>query len=200
MMRLDEACGVKPFMQQCILASASPRRVELLRQIGLKFEVRPSDIDERLMAGELAEDYVRRLAAEKARVQACEDHVVIAADTIVLIDQSILGKPDGRQQGLEMLMRLSGRSHAVMTGVAVTGPSGLITQSVLSTVRFKAFDRSFAERYWATGEPIDKAGSYGVQGLGAVFIEHLEGSYSNVMGLPLFETVQMLETMGVLII
>ena len=187
-------------MQKCILASASPRRVELLRQIGLQFSVRPSDIDERLIDAERPEDYVRRLAVEKASVQSAQDQIVIAADTIVLIDDSILGKPADQTQGLDMLMRLSGRSHQVMTGVALTGPGGLITQTVVSTVRLKAFDRSFAERYWSTGEPKDKAGSYGVQGLGAVFVEHLEGSYSNVMGLPLFETAQMLETMGVRII
>lgn len=187
-------------MQQCILASASPRREELLQQIGLQFLVRPSDIDERLVDAERPDDYVRRLAIEKARVQSAQDQVVIAADTIVLIDDSILGKPVDQAQGLDMLMRLSGRSHQVMTGVALAGPGGLITRTVVSTVRFKAFDRLFAERYWATGEPKDKAGSYGVQGLGAVFIEHLEGSYSNVMGLPLFETAQMLEKMGVRIL
>ena len=187
-------------MHQCILASASPRRAELLRQIGLKFSVRPSDIDEHLFDDEQPGNYVQRLAIEKASVQKTQDQLVIAADTIVLIDQSILGKPTDKAQGLEMLMRLSGRSHQVMTGVALSGPGGLITQTVVSTVRFKPFDRAFAERYWASGEPKDKAGSYGVQGLGAVFIEHLEGSYSNVMGLPLFETAQMLETMGVRII
>ena len=187
-------------MQQCILASASPRRVELLQQIGLQFAVRPSDIDERLLGDEQPGDYVQRLAIEKARAQYAPGQLVIAADTIVLIDQSILGKPVDKAQGLEMLMWLSGRSHQVMTGVALAGPGGLITQTVVSTVRFKAFDRAFAERYWASGEPRDKAGSYGVQGLGAVFIEHLEGSYSNVIGLPLFETAQMLETMGVRII
>jgi len=187
-------------MQQCILASASPRRVELLQQIGLQFSVSPSDIDERLFDDERPGDYVQRLAIEKARVQIAQDQLVIAADTIVLIDKSILGKPLDKAQGLEMLMRLSGRSHQVMTGVALAGSGRLITQTVVSTVRFKAFDRAFAERYWASGEPKDKAGSYGVQGLGAVFIEHLEGSYSNVMGLPLFETAQMLETMGVRII
>ena len=187
-------------MHQCILASASPRRVELLQQIGLQFSVRPSDIDERLLGDEQPGDYVQRLAIEKARAQDAAGQLVIAADTIVLIDQSILGKPTDKAQGLEMLMRLSGRSHQVMTGVALSGPGGLITQTVVSTVRFKPFDRAFAERYWASGEPKDKAGSYGVKGLGAVFIEHLEGSYSNVMGLPLFETAQMLETMGVRII
>ena len=187
-------------MQQCILASASPRRVELLQQIGLQILVRPSDIDERLLGDEQPGDYVQRLAIEKARAQDAAGQLVIAADTIVLIDQSIIGKPSDKAQGLEMLMRLSGRSHQVMTGVALSGPGGLITQTVVSTVRFKPFDRAFAERYWASGESKDKAGSYGVQGLGAVFIEHLEGSYSNVMGLPLFETAQMLETMGVRII
>lgn len=187
-------------MQQCILASASPRRAELLQQIGLQFSVRPSDIDERLFDDEGPEDYVQRLAIEKAKAQDTQGQLVIAADTIVLIDQSILGKPADKVQGLEMLMRLSGRSHQVLTSVALAGSCGLITQTVVSTVRFKAFDQSFAERYWASGEPNDKAGSYGVQGLGAVFIEHLEGSYSNVMGLPLFETAQMLETMGVRII
>ena len=157
-------------MQQCILASASPRRVELLQQIGLQFSVSPSDIDERLFDDERPGDYVQRLAIEKARVQIAQDQLVIAADTIVLIDQSILGKPLDKAQGLEMLMRLSGRSHQVMTGVALSGPGGLITQTVVSTVRLKPFDRAFAERYWASGEPKDKAGSYGVQGLGAVFI------------------------------
>ncbi len=187
-------------MQQCILASASPRRVELLQQIGLQFSVRPSDIDERQFDDEAPGDYVRRLAIEKAKAQDANDQLVIAADTIVVLDQSILGKPSDKAQGLAMLMQLSGRSHQVMTGVALAGPGGLITQTVLSSVRFKAFDRAFAERYWASGEPKDKAGGYGIQGLGAVFIEHLEGSYSNVMGLPLFETAQMLETMGVQII
>jgi len=109
-------------MQQCILASASPRRVELLQQIGLQFAVRPSDIDERLLGDEQPGDYVQRLAIEKARAQDAPGQLVIAADTIVLIDQSILGKPVDKAQGLEMLMRLSGRSHQVMTGVALAGP------------------------------------------------------------------------------
>ena len=184
-------------MTNIVLASASPRRAELLRQIGLKFLIRPSNIEERRASNEEPADYVHRLSQEKAEHQAGSNAVVIAADTTVVVDNTVLEKPVDASDGVAMLMQLSGKVHEVMTGVTVSGDDRRLSQVVISTVAFKSFDQAVAERYWATGEPVDKAGGYAIQGLGSSFVEHLTGSYSNVMGLPLFETAAMLEQMGV---
>lgn len=183
-----------------ILASASPRRAELLAQIGLQFSVKPADIDESRFKDEDPSDYVMRLSKEKALALGRTDAVVLAADTVVVIDQEVLGKPKNRAGGLSMLMRLSGRDHEVLTGISVMRGDLLVSRVVSSIVTFKLIDQDFAEKYWATGEPRDKAGSYGIQGLGAIFVAHLVGSYSNVMGLPLFETASLLSEAGVVIL
>lgn len=182
------------------LASASPRRRELLAQIGVAFEVVSAEVDERLLPGEAPEVYVSRLALAKAQAAHAQhgDRPVLGADTTVVIDDTILGKPSGRAEGVAMLARLSGRSHHVYTGVAVISPDGeAATRLSVSTVSFRPLTSAEIEAYWASGEPADKAGGYAVQGKGAMFIERLEGSYSGVMGLPLFETAELLRGCGI---
>ncbi len=182
-------------MAELILASASPRRVELLRQIGVQCHVAPVDIPEQLQPGELAEQFVERLALEKARAgfaRAAPDQVVLGADTVVVLDGQVMGKPVDKADALQMLQQLSGVEHEVLTAVAVVGREQSCSQVVTTRVRFRDLDRALCERYWATGEPQDKAGSYGIQGLGAVFVASIEGSYSAVVGLPLMETAALL--------
>jgi septum formation protein len=181
-----------------ILASHSPRRAELLSQVGIEFRVQAADVDERVQADEGAADYVERVALAKARaVHALSpDLPVLGADTAVVLDQQILGKPVDRDDAIAMLLRLSGRTHEVLTGVAVVAEQEQYRLSV-SRVVFRQITEQEAASYWATGEPADKAGSYAVQGLAAAFIERLEGSYSGIMGLPLFETMQLLNAAGV---
>lgn len=181
-----------------ILASASPRRRELLAQIGIQARVSPADIDEQPRDREAPADYVRRLALAKARaIRTAEDDLpVLGADTTVTVDGGILGKPTDREDGLAMLAHLSGRSHEVYSGVAVVGEHEDVAVSV-SRVTFRAIDADERRAYWDTGEPADKAGAYAIQGRGAVFVSNLEGSYSGVMGLPLFETAQMLVRAGI---
>lgn len=180
------------------LASASPRRHELLAQIGVKHFVRVADIDETPLLNEAAEVYVLRMALMKARavqqqLSADEQVLVLGSDTAVVIDGEILGKPKNKTHGLEMLRDLSGRSHQVLTSVAVVSQSGESSRLSVNHVRFRATSEEERVAYWQTGEPADKAGGYGIQGYAACFIEHLEGSFSAVMGLPLFETAQLLQ-------
>lgn len=180
------------------LASASPRRAELLRQLGVDFRVQPADLDEAIAPGETPEQYVERTAAEKAAAvsvataAAPQRVAVLGADTIVVAERQILGKPVGRDAAMAMLAALSGRTHRVLSAVAVT--DGATTQSRLcaSKVRFRTTTAQERAAYCATAEPLDKAGAYGIQGFAAAFIERLEGSYSAVMGLPLFETAELL--------
>ncbi len=181
-----------------ILASQSPRRAELLEQIGIAFKVAPADVDETIRPGEEAATYVRRVATAKASdVQhAYPDLPVLGSDTAVVLDRRILGKPVDRNEGIEMLLALSGRTHEVMTGVAVAATQ-MHYRSSVSRVSFRELSEREAAAYWDTGEPADKAGAYAVQGLAAAFIERIEGSYSGIMGLPLFETLQILRTIGV---
>ncbi len=179
------------------LASASPRRRELLRQIGVRHEAHPVDIDEAPLQGETPRAYVVRMAETKAeaawtRISPGLRRAVLAADTTVVIDDEILGKPRGREDALQMLARLSGRKHEVLSAVALRDERGLRSKVNVTRVRFRKLEEGEAERYWQSGEPQDKAGSYAVQGYAAVFIERLEGSYSGVMGLPLFETAELL--------
>jgi len=184
------------------LASASPRRRELLAQIGVDFEVSVADIDETCEEAESPADYVLRLAAGKAarvwsQVEAAgRPAPVLAADTIVAVDGELLGKPADAAAALEMLERLSGRSHEVLTAVAVRWAEDVRTEITRSEVRFRATTDAERSAYCRTGEPLDKAGSYGIQGFGAVFVEYLAGSYSAVMGLPLFETAALLRQFG----
>jgi septum formation protein len=181
------------------LASMSPRRRELLAQIGVPHLVSAADIDEAVLPGEPAADYVVRLARAKAlAVQARAAALpVLAADTTVVIDGAICSKPTGESETVAMLQRLSGRSHQVLTAVALATERGVALRLSASEVRFRRLSRAECAAYWRSGEPRDKAGGYAVQGRGAVFIEHLSGSYSGVMGLPLFETAQLLTAAGV---
>jgi septum formation protein len=184
------------------LASASPRRSELLRQIGVPFEVRPAEIVETQADGEAADAYVLRLATEKAdavwrRVPAPERRPVLAADTAVVLEQRVLGKPADEVEAEAMLAALSGRTHRVLTAVALR--CGDTTQTLLSRseVRFRATTAEERDAYCRSGEPLDKAGGYGIQGRAAMFVEYLAGSYSGVVGLPLFETAALLARCGV---
>lgn len=179
------------------LASASPRRSALLTQIGVTHHVRPVDIDESHRPGESPGDYVVRLARTKAdtlwnRLPAAERQPVLGSDTTVALDQDILGKPAGRDEGLAMLKRLGGRTHQVYTGVALRAEAGVESRLSVSEVTFRALSDAEVEAYWSTGEPADKAGGYAIQGRAAVFIERIAGSYSGIMGLPLFETAALL--------
>jgi nucleoside triphosphate pyrophosphatase len=176
------------------LGSVSPRRRELLSLIGVPFVVLAPDIDETVLPGEAPPQYVIRLAKEKAlAVRRSGQHLpVLAADTTVVVDGQIFGKPRDRADAAYMLGVLSGRTHEVLTGVALADSRGVDTRLNSSTVRFRAISQDECLAYWDTGEPRDKAGAYGIQGLGAVFIESLTGSHSGVMGLPLFETAELL--------
>jgi septum formation protein len=178
------------------LASTSPRRREILQSLGIEFEVVMVETDESPLAGESAEDLVVRLARAKAEA-ATGAEVVLGSDTVVVLDDVVLGKPENADDAVDMLLALSGRSHTVLTGVALRTPNG--TRVVLSKtdVRFREIDRDEAIRYWHSGEPADKAGSYGIQGRGGMFVEAINGSYSGVMGLPVFETVELLKSAGI---
>ena len=186
-----------------ILASASPRRAELLTQIGVKFSIRPADLDETPFPDELPQSLVTRLAAEKAKAVNIDhteqqDSVILASDTVVVLDDVALGKPSCYHDALRMLSALSDRSHQVMTAVSLLDGERQQTICVTTQVHFAALSPGQIERYWATGEPSDKAGAYGIQGIGGQFVKTIEGSYSAVVGLPLFETVQLLKEFGVI--
>ena len=191
-----------------ILASQSPRRQELLSQVGINYHVLPVDIDETPLENESPGNYVKRLAMEKARhgcilaekklpdARSCP---VLGADTAVVIDQQILGKPRDKQEAIDMLNKLSGRTHQVMTAIVFARKCENSTSIELleavnvSEVTFKALSEAEISDYWDTGECLDKAGAYAIQGRGAAFIQNLNGSYSGVMGLPIFETLQLLQ-------
>jgi septum formation protein len=181
------------------LASVSPRRRALLTQIGVRFVVAAADIDETARRAEPADDYVRRMARDKALAVGSQGGAlpVLAADTTVVLDGQLCGKPADQADGVAMLQRLAGRTHRVLTAVALADGSGVRECLSVSEVRFRAISPAECLAYWASGEPRDKAGGYAVQGLGAVFVAHLSGSYSGVMGLPLFETAQLLRAAGV---
>jgi septum formation protein len=177
------------------LASASPRRSALLQQLGVAHRVLVPDVEETRHADEPAADYVLRLAQLKARAVRARDASlpVLAADTSVVLDGQIFGKPRDREHAVMMLLQLAGRVHRVFTGVALdSGGAAPRCALSVSEVTLGAISRADAELYWATGEPCDKAGAYGIQGRGAVFVAHLSGSFSGVMGLPLFEVAQLL--------
>jgi septum formation protein len=176
------------------LASASPRRSQLLEQIGVRHRVRATDIDETRRAGEPPEAYVARLAAAKAEVAwlAAADRPVLAADTAVVLGTELFGKPGDLNDGVRMLLALAGRTHRVLTAAAVRSPQGLGAALSVSEVTFRPLSAAECRRYWATGEARGKAGGYAIQGLAATFITRLAGSYSGVMGLPLAETAALL--------
>ncbi len=185
------------------LASRSPRRRELLDQIGVPYKCLDVEIDEHWNGQERAADYVARLAREKAEVGKASlvsqnSHPVLAADTAVVLDDVILGKATTEAEALSMLRQLSGRCHQVYTGVALAAEQTMV-EVCLSRVCFRPTTEEERDIYVQTGEPFGKAGGYAIQGRGAIFIERLEGSYSGVMGLPLFETAELLNTAGILL-
>ncbi|MBZ0093358.1 MAG: Maf family nucleotide pyrophosphatase [Sulfuricellaceae bacterium] len=194
------------------LVSRSPRRRELLKQIGIVPEplllrsdlLRPADVDETPYSGEPVEDYVRRIARAKAETgwahllqRRLPKLPILAADTTIGLDGEIIGKPDDREHAEAILRRLSGRMHEVLTCVTMVQDEHIEERLAVSRVEFKALSEDEIKRYAASGEPFDKAGAYAIQGLAAIFVARLEGSYSGVMGLPLFETAQLLELFGV---
>jgi septum formation protein len=168
-----------------ILASRSPRRAELLAAAGIEFTVRATDIDETPRAGEDPMDYVLRLAEEKACAVACHsDETVLAADTTVVLGREILGKPVDRSDAARMLAELSERKHEVMTGVCLRAGNRIIREAAVTAVWFAPLSAAEIEEYVASGEPMDKAGAYGIQGMASRYVERVEGSYTNVVGLP----------------
>ena len=180
------------------LASSSPRRRELLAAFGLRYSHAPVDVDESPLRGEAAGDYVRRLARAKAGAGRADGHdLVLGADTAVVLDERIFGKPRDRDDAAGMLAALSGRTHRVLTAVALATPNDCAVAVSDTRVRFRELRPDEALAYWQTGEPSDKAGAYAIQGIGAMFVESIEGSYSGVVGLPLFETAGLLEQAGI---
>jgi septum formation protein len=182
-----------------VLASQSPRRELLLRMLGLQFDVIPADVDETYRKGESAKPHSERLAREKALVVAAQrpDALVIGSDTVVVLDRRVLGKPRDREHAIEMLMNLQGRVHRVETAVAIASPDQLLLSAVETVrVRFRPFDRTLAEEYVQTGEPMDKAGAYGIQGFGAAIVERIEGDYFAVMGLPIGLMLSLMRASG----
>jgi septum formation protein len=197
------------------LASRSPRRRELLKQLGVRFDPlllrlaapRGPDVDESQHPGESAADYVERTAREKAAfglqvlgMRSMLPRPVLAADTVVILDGEVLGKPTDRSQAAQFLQQLSGRTHEVRTAVALAIEGPLLAETSVSQVTFRTLTRDEIQRYCATPEPYDKAGGYGIQGLAALFVERIEGSYTGVMGLPLFETGRLLQQAGIKIL
>ena len=206
---------MKPLDKKIYLASKSPRRRELLRQVGIDFDIlslrsdpaRGIDVSEDTFADEPAQDYVARVAREKGAFAWNVLHMrrmplrpVLSADTTVALDGAILGKPAGKEEAEAMLRRLSGRTHQVLTTVAVRTQDFADSFTQISQVRFAELTPAAIHAYCATAEPYDKAGAYGIQGLAAAFIEHIEGSHSGIMGLPLFETARLLRQAGMKLI
>ena len=183
------------------LASRSPRRRDLLNQLGVSFEILDMEVDESTRAGETPDALVRRLATAKAEtgrrlLDADGAHLVLGADTIVVLDNEVLGKPRDPGHACELLMRLSGRCHRVLSAVALASAGATATRLSESRVCFRQLSRQECEAYTATGESLDKAGAYGIQGRAATFVSDLQGSYSGVVGLPLYETGELLTEAG----
>ncbi len=184
---------------QIILASASPRRMELLDQIKMTYKVHPVDIDETPLPNEAPLDYVQRLAAEKSA--ACIEQMgdslpVLAADTAVVLGNLIMGKPKDRDDAFSMLRLLSGKMHRVYSAISLRGQEHGQAVSI-TEVTFRSLTECEIDAYWQSGEPVDKAGSYAIQGLGGIFVESISGSFSGVVGLPLFETAELLSRQGI---
>lgn len=187
-------------LPQLYLASRSPRRQELLRQVGLRFEVVPADVPEIPHPAQAPADYAVATALAKARAGSAsgrEPLPVLGADTDVVIDGRILGKPAGREDGVAMLCRLGGREHQVYSAVALVSGTREETALSVTQVSFGPVSEAAARAYWDSGEPADKAGAYAIQGLGAQFVKEIRGSYSGVVGLPLYETLELLRRVGV---
>jgi septum formation protein len=181
-----------------ILASQSPRRAELLQRLGLNFEVRPAEIDESYVDHEMPADHAERLAREKAASIALQrpDALVVGSDTIVVLGNRVLGKPTSREHAVEMLLQLTAREHEVFTGIAVAQGERIESGLERVRVRFRNLTRAQCERYVETGEPMDKAGAYGIQGFGSAIVEAIEGDFYAVMGLPIVRMLLLLERFG----
>ncbi len=180
------------------LASSSPRRAELLRALNLSFSAEGVNIDETPLPGEAAVAMVRRLAAAKADAANVDRQtVVLGADTAVVLGDRVMGKPRDRNEAVEMLLSLAARKHQVVTGIAVKTMRDVQVEHVATDVWFRDIDQDEANLYWQSGEPADKAGGYGIQGLGGQFVESINGSYSGVVGLPVFETSRLLKLAGI---
>jgi len=179
-----------------VLASQSPRRRQLLSLIGIEHDVRPANIDESYFAGEEPRAHALRLARGKAEAIAAPGAVTIGSDTIVVVDGDVLGKPENADQATRMLRRLSGRAHTVITAVAVRWRDQLVADAEEVTVTFRSLSDADIAAYIATGEPMDKAGAYGIQGYGATIVERVDGDYFAVMGLPLNRLTRLLESLG----
>lgn len=188
-------------MRKIILASGSPRRKQILEQVGLNFTVEVSDYEEKSIPGVSPSEFVETLSLEKANVVAKNhnDAIIIGADTIVVLDNQILGKPKTKQDAREILKKLSGNTHSVFTGFTIidTVNKRTITNHVETKIRFKNLSEEEILAYIETGEPMDKAGAYGVQDKGALFVEHIEGDYSSVMGLPIVKIFEILKELGI---
>jgi len=187
---------ITPRQPRVVLASQSPRRRELLRLIGIPHEVRPADIDETYLPGELPRAHAERLAREKAQRMAGPDAVVIGSDTIVVVDGDVLGKPIDEADAARMLRRLSGRSHVVMTAVSVAWQGRIASDVEEVDVTFHELSDEEIAAYIRTGEPMDKAGAYGIQGYGATIVARVDGDYFAVMGLALQRLVRLFATLG----
>lgn len=179
------------------LASASPRRRQILDGLGLRFSHAGTNIDESRIAGESAADMVLRLALQKARCADRPNDAVLGYDTAVVLGDRVFGKPTSKEDAEDMLAALSGQVHDVLTGIALLHCGSAQQVMCRNRVRFREISRAEASAYWQTGEPLDKAGGYAIQGLAAVFVEELQGSHSGVIGLPVFETAALLRTIGI---
>ncbi len=179
------------------LASQSPQRQDILRSLGLSFTAAGVDVDEQQLRGELPEAMALRLSRAKATAADVDpSRIVVGADTLVVLEEVVFGKPKDREECLEMLANLSGRMHRVMTGVAVLASAKVQTVVSITEVKFREIGPDEALAYWQSGEPCDKAGGYAIQGRGGIFVEAISGSYSGVVGLPVFETSQLLRNAG----
>jgi septum formation protein len=185
-------------LPELVLASASPRRRQLLAELDVPFSILPADIDESVLPDEQPETYVRRMAAAKARQgqSTAGASPVLGADTAVVLDAQIFGKPRERAHALDMLGQLSARSHAVISCVALAIGDQLLQRETITEVCFGKLSAADCDAYWSTGEPADKAGGYAIQGYGARFVKTINGSYTGVVGLPLFETAELLRLAG----
>ncbi len=193
---------MSPHLPRLILASGSPRRQQILRVLGLRPEIRPAEVDETPLPGEAPIPYVERLARLKARDQGTPGELILAADTIVALGDELLGKPEDAADARRMLRRLANKEHLVATGVALYQPADrgepghLLSNVTVSKVLFTPLSEDQIAGYVATGEPLDKAGAYGIQGLGALFVESITGNYGAIVGLPLPATARLFEEMG----
>jgi len=188
-----------PSAIRLVLASQSPRRADVLRQLGLEPEIRPAHVDETYLPGEAPVEHVERLARAKAAAVAAlaPDALVVGGDTVVVDGDTVLSKPDGAEGAVEMLLRLSGSEHEVLTGIAVASASGIVSMVSRTVVRMRDYDARMVQAYVATGEPLDKAGAYGIQGQGAALVESISGDYYSVVGFPVGAFLELLERSGV---